>query len=141
MTDKGRPSIYTDELVSQFLEYVESGLSVKQACKKENMPTESTIYEWRNDVTKDFSDKYTHAVEKRTQFLAEDMVNISDELSDTSTKEEVAVARLRIDARDKYLARMMPKKIEQKTELSGSVNLSNLSDEELDAKLHALSQE
>jgi len=141
VTDKGRPSIYTDELVSQFLEYVESGLSVKQACKKENMPTESTIYEWRNDVTKDFSDKYTHAVEKRTQFLAEDMVNISDELSDTSTKEEVAVARLRIDARDKYLARMMPKKIEQKTELSGSVNLSNLSDEELDAKLHALSQE
>lgn len=106
----------------------EEGLSLRQICKRENMPARSTVHKWLNERP-DFSDQYARAREVMLDRMADEVIDIADDSSgDTIITEDgqermnaefVARARLRVDSRKWVLSKLLPKKFGDRVELSG----------------------
>lgn len=101
----GRPTVFSEELISEFLYRIAKGRSVKSVCDDKDMPHRSTIYEWLAQNA-DFSDRYARASEQRADQYFDEMLDIADK----ALPEEVQKAKLQIDTRKWVLARMNPKK-------------------------------
>ena len=61
------------------------------------------------------SERYAHAREQQADLYADEIIKIADDC--TPTHEEIAKARVRIDARKWKAARLAPKKYGEKSEL------------------------
>jgi hypothetical protein len=107
----GRPSIFTEELSQEIIRRIADGESVNAIMSSDDMPESSTFYKWRIE-NEEFSEKCAHAIEQRAINISQEMLAIADETSIGADNSELQRARLRIDARDKYLARMAPRKYE-----------------------------
>ncbi|MDO4250880.1 MAG: hypothetical protein Q4C68_05150 [Moraxella sp.] len=109
MTDKtpkmGRPTIFSKELISEFLYRISLGRSVASVCTDKDMPHRSTIYEWLAKNA-DFADRYARASEQRADHYFDEMLDIAD----NAPTEEIQKAKLQIDTRKWVLARMNPSK-------------------------------
>lgn len=109
------------------------------------MPNPSTIYEWLK-IHHEFAESYTHARETAGELRAAEII----EIADTPMRGETVVRkgdgsveiregdmiehrRLMIDARKWTAAKLKPKVYgeKQSVELSGSVNFTNVNDEDL----------
>lgn len=101
----GRPTIYSDELITEFLYRIAKGRSVASVCQDDDMPHRATIYEWLSQNS-DFSDKYARASEQRADHYFDEMLDIAD----NALPEDVQKAKLQIDTRKWVLSRMNPKK-------------------------------
>lgn len=121
----GRPTDYTPELVKQAWDYVNrteytAVPSVAGLCCEINI-NRTTAYEWAKDSNKEFSNILAKIAQKQESLLIEK--GLKSEFNSTITK------------------LMLTKhgysdKIEQ--EMSGHLSLSDLSEEQLDAKIAAL---
>jgi len=110
---------YSEAVVMEILIRVAEGESINQICSEANMPSRSTFYDW---VAADESikAKYELAMQVRADFYAEQIIEIADDASGDSyidedgkvqiNHENIARAKLRIDARKWYASRMHPKK-------------------------------
>ena len=116
----GRPSNYTAELAAEICVRIASGQSVRTIASADDMPAMSTIFKWLSEH-KDFSEQYVRAREAQTDYLAEEIIEISDDASGDAVEdpetgtvrqnaEFVARSRLRVDTRKWLMARMAPKK-------------------------------
>lgn len=118
----GRPSSYTPEIASQLCSYLSMGKSLRTACKQEGMPSMPTVYKWISDYP-EFLNQYTRAKEESAEALAEDMLDIADEIPTTvetdkdgniiATKLDsagVARNRLRVETRKWVASKLKPKK-------------------------------
>lgn len=105
----GRPTIYSEELITEFLYRIAKGRSVASVCTDDDMPHRATIYEWLAQ-NPDFSDRYARASEQRADHYFDEMLDIADR----ALPEEVQKAKLQIDTRKWVLARMNPKKYSDK---------------------------
>lgn len=108
------------------------------------MPDKTTVLRWlaRNE---EFRTQYATSKEESAEALAEQYFDILDELPPAKAdgsldSAAVAWAKNRADARKWYLSKIMPKKYGDKvqTEHSGSIQLTEMTDDELERRIAAL---
>lgn len=126
----GRPTLFSQELADKICEKLATGISLRTACKAEDMPCIATIFNWfRNH--KDFLEQYTRAKEESADAMAEEMLDIADDGSNdfmvivkgnneyvVENKEVTNRSRLRVDTRKWLMSKMKPKKYAEKLDLT-----------------------
>ena len=103
----GRPSKFTKELADKICECLANGDSLRKICASGNMPEARTVHRWANENSA-FCQQYAHAREKQAEFYADEIIEIADSV--IAAAEEVAKARLQIDARKWHASKLAPKK-------------------------------
>lgn len=115
---RGRPTIYSPELISQFLERMANGESVRSICRDDNMPALSCIFRWLNEKP-DFKEQYARAREMQADALFEELQEVADDALKAETAVEVQARRLIVDTHKWRLSKIVPKRYGDKIELSG----------------------
>lgn len=91
-----------------------SSKSLKRICEENpDLPSASTI--WQRIVdNKEFSDEYARAKEWQADYMADEIMSISDALADLEdaqlTHEKISAAKLRVDSRKWAASKLKPKK-------------------------------
>lgn len=126
----GRPSLYTQELAAEVCERMGKGETLRQICRDDHMPAESTVRLWATDNRDGFSAQYARAREDLCEFWADEILEIADDGSNDTIKDEYGKerldgewlnrSRLRVDARKWLLSKILPKKYGDKLEVGGS---------------------
>lgn len=127
----GRPSIYTPELGDTICERLGDGESLLKICREEAMPCKTTVFKWiATDA--EFANNYARAREAQAEGFAEEIVAIAD----TGDIERI---KTQVDARKWVASKILAKKYGDRLDLNmmGGLNITNLTDEELAAKLAA----
>lgn len=129
----GRPTLYTPEVGDEICRRMSDGESLRQICRDEGLPAESTVRAWAIDPDHPISAQYAKAREAMYDRWGDEILEISDdgtndwverERPDGSTYEAVngehiQRSRLRVDARKWLLSKLLPKKYGEKIEHSG----------------------
>jgi len=134
----GRPTLYTPEIGDKICEGVAQKTPLARLCDEDDsLPAPRTVYAWLR-IHPEFQQNYEWAKEDQADYLAEDCLEIAD-----SDEYEPADKRIRVDTRKWLASKFKVKKYGDKvtTEHSGSIGLTTLSDEELDAKIKMLSKD
>lgn len=119
----GRPSSYTPEIASRICEMLTSGMTLREVCRAEGMPAESTVRTWVLDDREGFYAQYAKAREVGYHAMADELVEIADdgkndwmERQDEDEQrtyvlngEHVQRSRLRLDTRKWLLSKALPK--------------------------------
>ena len=111
----GRHSEYTEKVALQLCELIAGGLALKDVCEIEGMPARTTAYKWLAD-NEDFAIMYTRAREERAELIADEVITIAD------TEPDPHKARVRIDARKWWAAKVNPKKYGDKMQVGGDAD-------------------
>jgi hypothetical protein len=102
------------------------GESLRQVCEDDAMPSKSAVMRWLH-ANAEFRDQYARAMEVRAEHWADEIVQISDDGTNDTYKDEdghertnqdvIARSRLRVDTRKWLMARMAPKKYGDKIDI------------------------
>lgn len=129
----GRPEFpYTEEIVNKICDQIATtNKGLHAICKMEGMPSYSTIFKWLNDESKDFKNRYARAKEDQMEYLAEEILLISDDDSNDSdfteegkeiqNSEWINRSRLRVDTRKWLMSKLAPKKFGDSSKLDLTV--------------------
>lgn len=128
----GRHSDYTEELAARICERIALGETTRRICEDEDMPDRRTILRWLDNP--DFVAKCARARELQADHLDEEIQMVAD----AAAPEDVQVAKLKIDTMKWRAARMSPKKYGDRIEQVHSGTILQLTDEQIAAKLAAL---
>lgn len=126
---------YTQEIADYICESIADGLSLREICNQEDMPSRATVFKWLNDI-EGFSNQYARAREEQAETLADEIIAIIDDAAEPlmvegvplladgkpimlASQVSVAHARLKMDARKWVASKLKPKKYGDKMELSG----------------------
>jgi len=134
----GRPSSYSEEKTDKICELISTTtMSLDQICiLNDDFPDETTVRRWmlKNE---EFYRQYARAKMKQADILAEECIKIAN----SANYEDVAVARLKIDARKWLASKLLPKQygdstlLEQKNEENAQLKIELMAlRAELDAK-------
>jgi hypothetical protein len=105
---RGRPTVYTDELGQMICERLSQGRTLNSVCRDEDIPvTSQAVRYWAMDPEHAFSLQYTRAREVGYHAMADDAVDIGDQVFEDAAS--VAKARLRCDTRKWILSKALPK--------------------------------
>lgn len=125
-------TVYTQDMAASICELVADGLALKEVCIRGDMPSRSTVYKWFAQHSA-FADMYARAREERADLIADEIVTIAD------TEVDANKARVRIDARKWWAAKVNPKKYGER--ITAAVNTTSyvisakpMSPEEWEAK-------
>lgn len=131
MADKGRPSIFTEELASRICERLAAGESLRSVCRDDDMPAPSTVIGWTNS-NEAFSEQYAKARQHGYQFMADELLEIADDGSNDwmerhddenagwqANGEHIQRSRLRVDTRKWMLSKVLPKVYGDKVQHTG----------------------
>lgn len=135
-----RPTKFTQELADQICDLIATSSKGLRAICAELKISPSSVYLWlANEDNKAFSDRYARAKEQQADFLAEEIIEISDALFETTerteclsgegsytsatTKDNYNRSRLMIDARKWLAAKLAPKKYGDKLDIEYSGNV------------------
>lgn len=142
----GRPTVMTPEVQDAILMALADGVSIRQICMADDMPSSSTVYlALAND--REFSDRYVRAREAQMERFADEILEIADDgtndwrtrqgedggITEVIDHEHIARSRLRVDSRKWLMARLAPKKYGDRItqEISGkdggAIEVSNVS--------------
>lgn len=140
----GRPTDYTPELAEQILQMIMDGMSMREICRRDDMPARSTIHLWiakdSASITEDngkkvsmydlFSDRYAQACEIRAYEMFDELLEIADDGTNDwmerngedaagwqANGEALQRSRLRVDARKWALSKIVPKTFGDKVEV------------------------
>jgi hypothetical protein len=114
----GRPSKFTDKIAAEICERIGNGEPLAQICRDEGMPPLRTVYGWQAE-REDFSASIARAREAGFDQIALDAMNIADETSRDTVREDgkerpntewITRSRLRVETRLKLLAKWDPKR-------------------------------
>jgi transposase-like protein len=154
MTDEpkhagGRPSDYSEELSARICARLAAGESMRTVCKDDDMPSAQTLFSWMRKHS-EFLEQYTRAKEESADALIEESLDIADDGTNdwmekhnadgenigwTLNGEHVQRSKLRIDTRKWMASKLKPKKYGDRLEHTGSINFTNMSEEELDQRI------
>lgn len=122
MADRGRPSIYSEELASRICERLAFGETLRAICRDDDMPNEATVRTWAMDAENPFSTQYARAREIGYHGMADEIREISDDGSNDwmerndgenagyqANGEHIQRSRLRVDSRKWLLSKALPK--------------------------------
>jgi hypothetical protein len=147
----GRPSEYTVEMADVICSQLADGDSMRTVCKPDHMPNKTTVFRWIRTY-EEFRNQYARAKEESADSLTDEMLDISDNANNDWMEaggdsegyklngENIQRSKLRIDTRKWLASKLKPKKYGDKIqqEISGNINLTDLSEDELDRKLSQL---
>lgn len=115
----GRPTVYTAEIAIEICRRLAQGKTLREACRGEEMPPESTVRLWVADDREGFAAHYARAREIGYHMMADEILHIADDnSSDVRTDEDgnelvnhdvINRAKLRIDSRKWLLSKALPK--------------------------------
>ena len=130
---------FTQEMADAICELIADGRSLREICRRDDMPSTSTVCKWLAEQQL-FSEQYARAREAQADTLFDDVLAIADQYDTGADKEDpdtIQRARLRIDARKWMAGKLQPKKYGEKFvgELDVRHSFSELSDEELDKEI------
>jgi hypothetical protein len=108
----GRPTSFTAEVATAICARVMDGAILADICRDADMPDRCTVYRWFK-VNVDFRNMYAHAREARADMIADQVIDIAD------TEPDANKARVRIDARKWYAAKLNPKRYGNRTMIAG----------------------
>lgn len=147
----GRPSSYTDEVAMEICTRMADGEGLRTICEDVHMPSRRTVMNWLLDGKHaEFVHQYGRAREAQADFLAEEIVTISNTpVIGTKTKRSkdgveitsgdmIEHRRLQVDARKWYASKLAPKKYGDKLELAGEVAVKRSAAEMTDDELAAI---
>lgn len=106
--------LYTPELAEEICRRLSMGESLNSICKTEGYPSEGTVRAWAVEDYAGFASKYARAREAQADVYFEQIKQIADETP--AVREEIELARLKIDARKWTSARMAPRKYGEKVQ-------------------------
>lgn len=122
---------FSEELISTIFSRVSSGESINKICSEPSMPSRKSFFEWVS-TNDDVRRRYDLAIIARTDYYAEEIIEIADDSSrdiyvdedgnERTNTEVVARSKLRMDARKWFVSKMNPKKYGDKLELSGDAD-------------------
>lgn len=114
-----RPSKFTQAIADAICTRLMEGESLRAICQDQKMPGQRTVYQWLNDKS-EFQQQYARAREVQADRLAEEILEIADDGSRDTYKDDegnictdhevVARSRLRVDSRKWLASKMAPKK-------------------------------
>ena len=146
----GRPSEFSQDTADLICFRLSEGESLRSICADDALPSKATVMRWLR-ASSEFRDQYAHAREAQADTLFDEVLEIADNsANDTEVDDEtgavrvnhevVARSKLRIDARKWMAGKLRPKVYGDKLDLehSGAINVSNMSDEEIDNRLAKL---
>jgi len=127
---RGRPTKYTITISKKICNQLSMGMSLVEITKPSNMPTRMTVYNWlQTPAHEDFLYRYTRARQEQADSNADEINYIADNEALTplinkkgdivyinkkpvmvATKESIALAKLRIEARKWTSSKLKPKK-------------------------------
>lgn len=130
-----RPSKFTDNLADKICERLADGESMRSVCRDPKMPAMTTVFRWLRE-NDEFRQQYEVAKDEAADAMIEDIVDIAD----NSDSDNIQVDRLRVDVRKWAASKLKPKKYgdKQQIDMNASVNLNDLSDDDLDQELNQL---
>jgi hypothetical protein len=96
---RGRPTLYSLELIEEFCGLIVDGMTIDRACKEAGMPSKRTIIYWLKKYA-EFRREYEAAVIFRNQLWMDECVDIAD----GPQPEGMGSRETRINARWKQLA-------------------------------------
>ena len=115
MADRGRPSLYSDELAARICERLALGESLNKICKSDpDMPDERTVRTWAAEK-EEFSPKYTRARLRGYEVWADQILDISDDDNGDTQRD-----RLKVDSRKWLLSKYLPKVFGDKVQHTGA---------------------
>lgn len=114
---KGRPSEYTDTIFNDICDKLADGKSLKSICKKEDMPSKATFYNWINN-DKDLLDKYARAKNDGADALADDIQDIADKVLNGAY--EPNAGRVAGDLKKWVASKLKPKKYGDKLDMTSN---------------------
>lgn len=131
--EKGRPSSYTKAIADEICSLLATGKTLREVCRDERFPAESTVRTWAVDDREGFAAQYTRAREIGYHAMADELLEVADdgrndwiERGDEGGKasyvlngEHVQRSRLRVDTRKWMLAKALPKIYGDKVSLAG----------------------
>lgn len=111
---------------------VSDGLTLKDVVAMDGMPGKTTMFKWLAEH-EEFANLYARAREERADLVADEIIGIADTAADPNK------ARVQIDARKWWAARVNPKKYGDKlqtesTSVSYVISASPMSPDEWEAK-------
>lgn len=122
MTERGRPTAYTQEIADEICRRLASGESLRSICRDDGMPTEACVRGWAIDDREGFSSQYARSKEVQFSAMADELIDIADDArNDWMARpgngtigyelngEHVQRSRLRSDTRKWLLSKCLPK--------------------------------
>lgn len=134
----GRPSDYSEDIVTRICDGLSEGESLRIICAPEDMPSTTTIYRWMREYPT-FRENYARAREEQGETVADQMSFLRNQLALGLIAPDVA--RVMMDAIKWEAGKRLPKKYgdRQQVELSGEVKrvldvkaLNDLPEEQLE---------
>lgn len=125
----GRPSKYSDHLAQVICVRIAEGESLNKICKDPDMPERVTIYRWLMEK-EDFCNIYTRAREDQADTMADEIVDIADQMPMETTDKEgntrfdpafISWQKNRIDARKWVASKLKAKKYGDTVKHSGDI--------------------
>jgi hypothetical protein len=116
----GRPSVFSQEHATAICLLLREGKTLREVCRGDDMPSESTVRCWVSDDRGGFAAQYAKARETGYQSMADELLEIADDdkhdaIVDPETGiakqngEFIARSRLRVDTRKWLLSKALPK--------------------------------
>lgn len=128
---RGRPSSYTQEKADAICQRLADGETLRQVCRDEDMPAESTVRGWALDDVNGFCAQYTRAREIGYMSMADELLDISDDGENDYMANKDGVkeyngdhlnrSRLRVDTRKWLLSKALPKVYGDKIDIDAKV--------------------
>jgi hypothetical protein len=142
----GRPSKYTEALITEICERLSKGEPMAAICRDEGMPAARTVRDWI-EARPDVSASIARAREEGFDAIAADALSIADDgrrdyVPDDEGRavvdhDHIQRSKLRVDTRLKLLAKWDPKRygerIQQDTTMHITKSASDMTDDELAA--------
>ncbi len=119
----GRPTVYTVELAERICAQLCTGRTLRDVCRDDGMPDESTVRVWARDDRDGFTARYRLAREIGYHAMADEILEIADDARNDWVArrrangegepmldhEHVSRAKLRIEVRRWLLSKALPK--------------------------------
>jgi hypothetical protein len=123
MAERGRPSIFTEELAARICERLALGESLNRICKNEDMPGLRTVHDWLASNS-EFAAQYTRAREIQADTLADSAVDRAM----MADKDDAPAAKVFLDSVKWFSGVVSPRKYtpKQQVEVGGSERLLSL---------------
>ena len=123
MADQGRPSTFDRAIADQILARVSNGETLRQVCRSEGMPPESTVRNWAVYDYDGFAAQYARARDAQMEAWADETIDIADDARNdwierenartgatfiALNEEAISRARLRVDQRKWLMSKWKP---------------------------------
>jgi hypothetical protein len=129
----GRTTDYTQEIADEICKHLADGKTLREVCRMDGMPAESTVRNWALTNRNEFGVQYSRAREIGYYSMADETLEISDDGSNDWMKsnsddgsayhlngEHVQRSRLRVDTRKWLLSKALPKIYGDKLQHTGA---------------------